>query len=185
MASTKKRGGGERGKREVIGRQDTPGAVGAPGAGTPAMRRAVGPGGKRRAKAKAAGIFPTAAADATGGSVAEPVADVAPEVAAAVDLASTAKQPRGPKPSKTGKPAKPKRVSCLDAAAMVLAEAAAPMKAKELIAAIEAKGLWKSPDGKTPEATLYAAIIREIAAKGEQARFSKVERGVFVSRAGV
>ena len=39
-----------------------------------------------------------------------------------------------------------------------------PMRAKEMIAAMEAKGLWTSPGGKTPEATLYAAIIREIAA---------------------
>ncbi|MBY0312671.1 MAG: winged helix-turn-helix domain-containing protein [Phycisphaerales bacterium] len=47
--------------------------------------------------------------------------------------------------------------------------------------AARAKGLWKSPGGKTPEATLYAAIIREIAAKGKDARFRKTERGVFVA----
>jgi hypothetical protein len=55
------------------------------------------------------------------------------------------------------------------------------MRAKDMIAAVEAKGLWKSPGGKTPEATLYAAIIREIAAKGKDARFKKHERGVFVA----
>ena len=41
-----------------------------------------------------------------------------------------------------------------------------------------AKGLWTT-NGKTPEATIYAAIIREIAAKGKDARFKKVERGKF------
>lgn len=55
------------------------------------------------------------------------------------------------------------------------------MKAKEMVALMEAKGLWTSPGGKTPEATLYAAIIREITAKGDQARFRKHERGVFVA----
>ena len=40
------------------------------------------------------------------------------------------------------------------------------------------------PGGKTPEATLYAAIIREIAAKGTAARFKKHERGVFVAGKG-
>lgn len=84
------------------------------------------------------------------------------------------------KRSAAPKRAKLKRVSALDAAAQVLAKATKPMRAKELIAEMSAKGLWKSPGGKTPEATLYAAIIREIAAKGDKARFKKHERGVFV-----
>lgn len=82
---------------------------------------------------------------------------------------------------KAPKPDKPGRVSALDAAAQVLAASGVPMRAKEMIAAMEAKGLWTSPGGKTPEATLYAAIIREIAAKGSAARFKKHERGVFVA----
>ncbi len=86
-----------------------------------------------------------------------------------------------PKPTKAAKAIKPKRISALDAAAQVLAASSVPMRAKEMIAAMEAKGLWKSPGGKTPEATLYAAIIREIAAKGTAARFKKHERGVFVA----
>ena len=90
----------------------------------------------------------------------------------------TAKTPKAPKPAKE---TKPKRVSALDAAAQVLAASEVPMRAKEMIAAMEAKGLWRSPGGKTPEATLYAAIIREIAAKGKTARFSKVERGLFAA----
>ncbi|MEZ6235076.1 MAG: HTH domain-containing protein [Phycisphaerales bacterium] len=71
-------------------------------------------------------------------------------------------------------------LSRLDAAATVLAASDVPMRAKEMIAAMETRAVEVAgrPD---PEATLYAAIIREIAAKGAQARFKKHERGVFVA----
>ena len=72
---------------------------------------------------------------------------------------------------------KPKRMSGLDAAAKVLEESGQPMTAKEMVEAAEAKGYWKSPGGKTPHATVYSAIIREIATKGGEARFRKAERG--------
>jgi hypothetical protein len=74
---------------------------------------------------------------------------------------------------------KPKRVSALDAAAKVLAQATKPMRAQDLVVAMAEQGLWSSPNGKTPHATLYAAIIREISAKGQAARFKKVDRGMF------
>lgn len=74
---------------------------------------------------------------------------------------------------------KPKRVSALDAAAQVLAKAGKPMHAQELITAMAANGLWKSPGGKTPHATLYAAMIREERDKGHESRFRKVDRGQF------
>jgi hypothetical protein len=79
---------------------------------------------------------------------------------------------------------KPKRVSALDAAATVLAKATEPMGAKDLIAAMAEQGLWSSPAGKTPHATLYAAIHREIATKGDAARFKKVDRGLFGANEG-
>lgn len=101
-----------------------------------------------------------------------------------VEAAAKRKKANGEKAPKTPKAPKPKRVSALDAAAQVLAASEVPMRAKEMIAAMEAKGLWRSPGGKTPEATLYAAIIREIAAKGTAARFKKHERGVFVAGKG-
>ncbi len=101
-----------------------------------------------------------------------------------VEAAAKGKKAKGEKTPKTPKAPKPKRVSALDAAAQVLAASEVPMRAKEMIAAMEAKGLWRSPGGKTPEATLYAAIIREIAAKGTAARFKKHERGVFVAGKG-
>jgi len=81
--------------------------------------------------------------------------------------------------TKKAKPTPPKRVSLLDAAATVLASAQQPMQAKAIVEAVTAKGLWKSPGGKTPHATLYAAMTREIAAKGKDARFRKVDRGQF------
>ena len=108
------------------------------------------------------------------------------EVATNANLGAPAKgkKVKGEKAPKTPKAPKPKRVSALDAAAQVLAASEVPMRAKEMIAAMEAKKLWTSPSGKTPEATLYAAIIREIAAKGTAARFKKHERGVFVAGKG-
>ena len=98
--------------------------------------------------------------------------------------AKSGKAPKAAKAPKAPKEKKPKRVSALDAAAQVLAASEVPMRAKEMIAKMEAKGLWKSPGGKTPEATLYAAIIREIAAKGDKARFKKHDKGVFVAGKG-
>ena len=55
---------------------------------------------------------------------------------------------------------KPKRATALDAAARVLAEEGKPMSCGDLIAAMAAKKYWSSPGGKTPSATLYAAIAR-------------------------
>jgi len=71
-----------------------------------------------------------------------------------------------------------KRASGLDAAAQVLGEAKEPLSAKEMVERMLAKGLWKTK-GKTPAATIYSAIIREIRDKGTDSRFSKVERGKF------
>ena len=86
------------------------------------------------------------------------------------------RKPSARKPKADGAP---KRVSALDAAAQVLKAKGEAMRATELIAAMAEKGLWTSPGGKTPHATLYAAIIREIGAKGKDARFRKVEAGKF------
>src|SRR5262249_30370292 len=70
-----------------------------------------------------------------------------------------------------------KKLSALDAAAQVLQETKTPMTCQELIEAMANRKLWNSPSGKTPAATLYSAILRETAAKGDQARFRKTERG--------
>jgi len=39
---------------------------------------------------------------------------------------------------------------------------------------------WTSPAGKTPAATLYSALLREVKTKANQARFQKAARGQFV-----
>ena len=75
------------------------------------------------------------------------------------------------------------KMSALDAAAKVLVDNKAPMNTKEMIEAMAAKGLWSSPGGKTPHATLYSAILRELATKGREARFKKTERGKFAAKA--
>jgi hypothetical protein len=71
------------------------------------------------------------------------------------------------------------KLSALDAAAKVLSSSSEPMNCKELIDAMTSKGLWTTPGGKTPHATLYSAIIREITVKGKDSRFKKTERGKF------
>jgi hypothetical protein len=76
-----------------------------------------------------------------------------------------------------------KKLSALVAAAKVLQETGRPMNCQELIADMAAKGYWTSPAGKTPEATLYAAMTREIKVKGGQARFQKAARGQFAYQA--
>jgi len=70
------------------------------------------------------------------------------------------------------------RPSLLDEALAVLKESGRPMNAKAMTEAVLAKGEW-STKGKTPAATLYASILREIQKKGNQARFVKTERGKF------
>ena len=75
--------------------------------------------------------------------------------------------------------AKPKKLSALDAAAKVLAESKEPLNTREMIEAMAAKKLWTSPGGAMPHATLYSAILREVAAKGKDTRFKKVDRGHF------
>ena len=73
----------------------------------------------------------------------------------------------------------PAKLSALGAAARVLRESQQAMTCPELIAAMAARGYWTSPAGKTPQATLHAALTREITSKQDQSRFRKTERGKF------
>jgi Tfp pilus assembly protein PilW len=75
------------------------------------------------------------------------------------------------------------KTSAIDAAVQVLASSKQAMNCKELVEAMAAKKLWTSPGGKTPHATLYSAILREIQVKGKEARFKKTERGKFAANA--
>jgi hypothetical protein len=72
-------------------------------------------------------------------------------------------------------------MTALDAAATVLVESGQAMTTKEMIAAMMAKKYWSSPNGKTPHATLYSSILRELATKGKDARFKKTDRGKFAA----
>ena len=105
----------------------------------------------------------------------------APAKPAKATKPKAAKPGKEPKPAKTPTKSAPPRLSALDAAAQVLVAGDKPMRVKDLIEQMEAKKLWKSPGGKTPEATLYAAMLREIQAKKSEARFKKVERGLFIA----
>jgi hypothetical protein len=83
--------------------------------------------------------------------------------------------------AKAAKKAKgPKKPSLLDLAAEVLAKAGKPMGCSEIVEAVLKGGQWQTK-GKTPAATLYSAIIREIANPARGSRFKKVERGQFAA----
>jgi hypothetical protein len=75
-----------------------------------------------------------------------------------------------------------KKLSALDAAVKVLGETGQAMSCQELIAAMAAHGYWRSPTGRTPASTLYAAVLRELKSKGPDARFIKTHRGKFALR---
>lgn len=65
------------------------------------------------------------------------------------------------------------KLSLLSAAAAVLAESDEPLNCKRMIELAKERGLWTPGAGKTPEQTLYSAIMREIKDKGDAARFRK------------
>jgi hypothetical protein len=76
------------------------------------------------------------------------------------------------KPAATNAEGKSK-LSLLSAAAAVLAESDEPLNCKRMIELAKERGLWTPGAGKTPEQTLYSAIMREIKDKGDAARFRK------------
>ena len=90
-----------------------------------------------------------------------------------------ATKPTTPKPkTKKAKPAADKKLSQIDAAIRILANAKEPMNCTAMVEAMQAKGYWASPGGKTPSQTLYASILRDIR-KGKDVRFVKADRGTF------
>ncbi|MGQ0633911.1 MAG: winged helix-turn-helix domain-containing protein [Planctomycetaceae bacterium] len=64
------------------------------------------------------------------------------------------------------------KLSQIEAAIKVLGEASKPMNCKAMVEAMGAKGYWSSPNGKTPAATLYAAIHRRLMAMLSRAQTS-------------
>lgn len=106
---------------------------------------------------------------------------VAPEANANADSDGDVASKKATPTKKVRAPKANGKMSALDAAAKVLGEAGTPMNAKEMIEAMASKGYWTSPGGKTPHATLYSAILRELDTKGKDARFKKTERGKFAA----
>ncbi len=116
-------------------------------------------------------------------------APVAPEVANdAPQGLETTREPEAASGADTGarganggksKPSGARSGSLIDAAAGILQGAAEPMRCQDLVAQAAARGLWMPRTGKTPASTLYAAILREIAIKGDAGRFVKTDRGRF------
>ena len=78
----------------------------------------------------------------------------------------------------TTKKASTKKLSQIEAAIKVLGRSRKPMSCKELVDAMTKKKLWTSPGGATPDATLYATILRDLR-KGKDARFKKAAPGRF------
>ena len=102
------------------------------------------------------------------------------------------KKPTTMKATKSGKAAsakvkarepKTKKVGALEAAAQVLAASSEPMNCMVLVEAMATQGLWSSPAARTPQATLYSAILREIATTGAESRFVKKDWGMFAAKA--
>ena len=110
-------------------------------------------------------------------------AETTPTVPTEAAESPTAESPPTPKGKKKGKKdSKPPKMSALNAAAKVLADAGTPMNCQEMIDAMAKAKVWTSPNGQTPAATLYSAILREIKTKGKDARFKKTERGKFAAK---
>ena len=136
------------------------------------------------AKLRSAVVSPTAA---TGGkkdkdgkkAKATPKTQLPPTSTPTIETVATTDTKPAASDKQTKAEKKPKRLSGLDAAAKVLEETGETMNVKEIVELAEQKGYWKSPGGKTPWATVYSAIIREISKKGSDSRFRKAERGRF------
>jgi restriction system protein len=69
-------------------------------------------------------------------------------------------------------------LNSLEAAYVVLKEVGKPLRAEEITRIIIEKGLWQT-SGKTPDATIEAAINIDIKRNGNNSRFSRVAKGTF------
>ncbi len=132
---------------------------------------------KKKVRIKSAQRLRGAARGATGGKGDAPAAEAGPDATRANVGREGAAKARAKAARKTKAP-RQKRPSLLDLAAEVLAKAKEPMDCKAIVEKVLASGRWQTK-GKTPAATLYSAIIREVVKKGKDARFKKVSRGKF------
>jgi HB1, ASXL, restriction endonuclease HTH domain len=138
-------------------------------------------GGTPRAAAPRPAGGPTVPSEASRGARGTSPRDAAKAPPRAARGATNPEKKAGAK-SAPERAVKGRKLSGLDAAAQVLTATGRPMTTTEVMAQIEAKGLWTTK-GATPKATIYAAIIREIASKGKASRFRKTGRGTFTATA--
>ncbi|MEI8195735.1 MAG: winged helix-turn-helix domain-containing protein [Phycisphaerae bacterium] len=131
---------------------------------------------KQRAKAVAAAQAADAAANAHAVNPEKPQTKVTDTIDAGGGIMVDVVEKVSPKPKVAKADGK---MSGLDAAAKVLAEAEMPLNTKMIVERAFSKGYWTS-GGKTPAATIYSAMLREINAKGAESRFKKTDRGLFV-----
>lgn len=87
--------------------------------------------------------------------------------------------PKAPSAAPSPRAVPTKGLSLVCAAAVVLERSNAPLSVKAMIDAAKAQGFWTPRAGKTPEQTLYSAVIREIRDRGAASRFRKEGRGLF------
>lgn len=134
-------------------------------------RKQTGNSGKRPAKGKKIVSLAQYEADAAGSD--ERAEDVAATVAA-VENGSLAEGVVIPTAGGKKREAKGPRRSLVNAAIIVLADAGEPLNAKAIVERATAGGLYEPGDGKTPEASLYSAMLRDA-----KARFQKADRGLW------
>ena len=121
---------------------------------------------------------PEAKPEARDATVANVDSNAAPETTTPATPPAPAPETKPARKVKAPKEPKLKKPSGLDAAAQVLKDKGEPMSCKDIMETMLAKGLWTT-NGKTPAATLYSAILREIDGKPGESRFVKTGRGLF------
>lgn len=132
-------------------------------------KKSAAPAASKPAKAK---LPPHVAFKRAAEATAAKKASAKPALGARVEKVAKPKAEKTPKEGMSG----------LDAAALILKEAKAPMGAKEIVAAIQERKLAPKLGGATPHATIYAAMITEIAKKGAESRFARAsEEGKFTA----
>lgn len=83
---------------------------------------------------------------------------------------------------KPAAPAGERKLSLVNAAAAVLERSDEPMTVRRMIDAAKEQKLWEPGAGKTPEQTLYSAILREMKKHGDASTFVLVAKGHFKLR---
>jgi hypothetical protein len=90
--------------------------------------------------------------------------------------------PKNPRKLKVKADLKLKKLSMIMAALQGLQDRKVAMTCPELIDVMATEDLWTSPGGKTPAATLYAALSRSIKDEVKASAFRKAERGKFEAK---